>query len=84
MSNPNNNLQIDRSLTAEIKLYYDLHAPQNSPAPLLIALHGYGSLMVLSSRQYRDFINISGSQRSPVVRCDLASAGLRIIDPKNQ
>lgn len=43
MSNPNNNLQIDRSLTAEIKLYYDLHAPQNSPAPLLIALHGYGA-----------------------------------------
>src|SRR6266404_8270903 len=38
-----NNLQIDRSLTAEIKLYYDLHAPQKSPAPLLIALHGYGA-----------------------------------------
>ena len=38
-----NNLQIDRSLTAEIKLHYDLHAPQKSPAPLLIALHGYGA-----------------------------------------
>ena len=43
MSNPSNNLQIDRSLTAEIKLYYDLHAPQKSSAPLLIALHGYGA-----------------------------------------
>ena len=36
-------MKIDRSLTAEIKLHYDLHAPQKSPAPLLIALHGYGA-----------------------------------------
>jgi predicted esterase len=43
MSNLRNNLEIDRSLTAEIKLYYDLHAPQKTPAPLLIALHGYGA-----------------------------------------
>ncbi|MEP6924251.1 MAG: dienelactone hydrolase family protein [Pyrinomonadaceae bacterium] len=38
------NLQTDRELTAEIKLYYDLLLPENvkTPAPLLIAVHGYG------------------------------------------
>lgn len=37
--------QTDLSLTAEIKLYYDLHVPENiaDPAPLLIAVHGYGA-----------------------------------------
>jgi predicted esterase len=33
----------ERSLSAEIKLYYDLQALQSTPAPLLIALHGYGA-----------------------------------------
>ena len=33
----------DFTLTAEIKLYYDLLLPQTQPAPLLIALHGYGA-----------------------------------------
>ena len=33
----------ERSLKAEIKLYYDLHKPAEQPAPLLIALHGYGA-----------------------------------------
>ena len=39
------NLQIDLSLTAEIKLYYDVFIPENisEPAPLLIAVHGYGA-----------------------------------------
>ena len=39
------NLQTDLSVTAEIKLYYDLYVPENlpSPAPLLIAVHGYGA-----------------------------------------
>jgi phospholipase/carboxylesterase len=36
-------VQTDRALTAEIKLYYDLHAPETRPAPLLIALHGYAA-----------------------------------------
>jgi predicted esterase len=35
--------QTDRTLTAEVKLYYDVHAPSGEPAPLLVALHGYGS-----------------------------------------
>ncbi len=39
------NLQTDLSLTAEIKLYYDLYVPENlaKPAPLLLAVHGYGA-----------------------------------------
>jgi predicted esterase len=41
MSSPDPN--IDRSLTARINLYYDLHLPATGPAPLLIALHGYGA-----------------------------------------
>ena len=39
MADPN----IDRTLTARINLYYDLHLPSTAPAPLLIALHGYGA-----------------------------------------
>ena len=33
----------DRWLTAQIRLYYDLVVPATRPAPLLIALHGYGA-----------------------------------------
>lgn len=33
----------ERSLSAEIKLYYDLRMGKPAPAPLLIALHGYGA-----------------------------------------
>jgi phospholipase/carboxylesterase len=36
-------MQEDRTLNANIKLYYDLHLPETTPAPLLIALHGYGA-----------------------------------------
>ena len=38
-------LQQDLSLTAEIKLYYDVFVPENAPknAPLLLAVHGYGA-----------------------------------------
>jgi phospholipase/carboxylesterase len=43
MSNLSNNSQMDRSLTAAIKLYYDLQVPQKTPGQLLIALHGYGA-----------------------------------------
>jgi predicted esterase len=37
--------QEERTLTAEIKLYYDLYVPDAAaaPSPLLIALHGYGA-----------------------------------------
>jgi phospholipase/carboxylesterase len=33
----------ERTLTAEIKLYYDVVPAEPRPAPLLIALHGYGA-----------------------------------------
>lgn len=33
----------DRALAARINLYYDLHVTTPGPAPLLIALHGYGA-----------------------------------------
>lgn len=38
-------LETDLSLKAEINLYYDLYIPEKyeSPAPLLIAIHGYGA-----------------------------------------
>jgi phospholipase/carboxylesterase len=48
MSGKNMNSDSDRpgdehSLRAEIRLYYDLYVPETRPAPLLIALHGYGA-----------------------------------------
>ena len=33
----------DNVLKAEVNLYYDLKLPETTPAPLLIALHGYGA-----------------------------------------
>ena len=36
-------VQTDRTLTAAINLYYDLRVPEARPAPLLLALHGYGA-----------------------------------------
>ncbi|MCM3873714.1 MAG: hypothetical protein ND895_23755 [Pyrinomonadaceae bacterium] len=43
MSSPNLVTETERSLTTEIKVYYDLHLPEIQPAPVLIALHGYGA-----------------------------------------
>jgi len=34
---------IERSVVAQINLYYDVVLPESQPAPLLIALHGYGA-----------------------------------------
>ena len=34
---------IERALKAKIKLYYDVNVCSSEPAPLLIALHGYGA-----------------------------------------
>ena len=49
-------LRTDLSVTAEIKLYYDLYVPESTviPAPLLIAVHGYGAhkrYMMLEARK---------------------------------
>jgi len=37
--------ETDLHITAEINLYYDVHVPENlnAPAPLFIAIHGYGA-----------------------------------------
>src|SRR5256885_13347192 len=35
--------QLDRSFEARVNVYYDLRPATISPAPLLIALHGYGA-----------------------------------------
>lgn len=35
--------KLDRTLAARISLYYDLRPGTTAPAPLLIALHGYGA-----------------------------------------
>ena len=45
MTNPESGpiVAAERNLTAEIKLFYDVHQPAVLPAPLLIALHGYGA-----------------------------------------
>jgi len=43
MISTNEAREIESSLTAEIKLYYDLLLPETMPAPLLIGLHGYGA-----------------------------------------
>ncbi len=39
------NLQTDLSVKAEIDLYYDVFTPNDhrDPAPLLLAVHGYGA-----------------------------------------
>src|SRR6185295_9789499 len=39
------NTQTDLTMKAEVSLYYDLYVPENItlPAPLLIAVHGYGA-----------------------------------------
>jgi predicted esterase len=37
------NIAVERTLRAETQLYYDLRKPVGQPAPLLIALHGYGA-----------------------------------------
>ena len=43
MNTTSDTTHIERTLTAEIKLHYDLQLPELTPAPLLIALHGYGA-----------------------------------------
>ncbi|HST50998.1 MAG TPA: hypothetical protein VLJ61_03225 [Pyrinomonadaceae bacterium] len=43
----------DLVLRAETKLYYDLFTPSRTPAPLLVALHGYGSSKSWMMREAR-------------------------------
>jgi phospholipase/carboxylesterase len=49
-------LQADRAIAVETKIYYDLFAPSpDTPAPLLVALHGYGSNKAWMMREARRF-----------------------------
>src|SRR5256714_4007100 len=43
----------ERTLTAKLKLYYDVIAPTMQPAPLLVALHGYGASKWHATREAR-------------------------------
>ena len=43
----------DLTLPSETKLYYDLYAPNATPAPMLVALHGYVSNKVWMMREAR-------------------------------
>lgn len=43
MTNNETHTMTENTLEGRIRLYYDLEAPAISPAPLLIALHGYGA-----------------------------------------
>jgi predicted esterase len=47
---------VERTLTAEVKLHYDLHAPAAQPAPLLVALHGYGANKGQMMREARSLV----------------------------
>lgn len=49
------NLQIDLAVKAEISLYWDLFVPEKilHPAPLLIAVHGYGAHKRFMMREAR-------------------------------
>lgn len=47
---------VERTLTAEFKLYYDLHVPVVQPAPLLVALHGYGENKRQMMREARSLV----------------------------
>ncbi len=49
----NESLISERTLDASIKLYYDVHTPAVTPAPLLIALHGYGANKWHATREVR-------------------------------
>ncbi len=44
---------IERSVTAQINLYYDVVLPPTQAAPLLIALHGYGAGKWHATREAR-------------------------------
>lgn len=53
------NFQSDLAVTAQINLYYDLFVPENisKPAPLLIAVHGYGAHKRYMMREARAVAN---------------------------
>jgi predicted esterase len=64
------NLQTDLSITAEIKLYYDLYIPENAQGklPLLFSIHGYGAnknYMMREAKKIADEKFIIASLQAP-------------------
>ncbi|HUE81868.1 MAG TPA: hypothetical protein VMM84_07115 [Pyrinomonadaceae bacterium] len=55
MSQADQDATLERRLGAEISLHYDLHLPARQPAPLLIALHGYGANKRQIMREAKQF-----------------------------
>jgi Predicted esterase len=75
--------ETDLYITAEIKLYFDLHVPEylTKPAPLLIAVHGYGAHKQYMMRQAQavapeDFV--IASLQAPHQHFSKLAAGYRI------
>jgi predicted esterase len=54
-NSPDEHLRADRSVPVESKIYYDLFTSSTSPAPLVVALHGYGSNKQWMMREARRF-----------------------------
>jgi predicted esterase len=48
--------KLDQTLEARIKLYYDVRPATSSPAPLLIALHGYGANKLQIMREAQQMV----------------------------
>lgn len=55
MSQADQDATLERRLGAAIILHYDLHLPARQPAPLLIALHGYGANKRQMMREAKQF-----------------------------
>ena len=77
------NLQTDLSVTAEIKLYYDLYIPEKvkKNAPLLIAVHGYGAhkrYMMREARQIAPENFVIVSLQAPNQHFDRNDKGYRV------
>lgn len=76
-------LQTDLSLTAEIKLYYDLFVPEAARpnAPLLIAVHGYGAHKRYMMREARGIAPdgwVAASVQAPHQHFRKADEGYRV------
>ncbi len=56
MIHDNETSAIERTLRAEVKLYYDLQTTNRLRAPLLIALHGYGASKRQMMREARQMV----------------------------
>ena len=70
--------QEDCSLPARINLYYDFYSPGNKPAPLLIALHGYGA----NKRQMMREAKLMAPENSAII--SLQGPYQHMRDPKEK